>query len=112
MLTKITRNYVTNNNIFTLTTRAKKQIERIAYHHQTKDLKITVSGSTVFGYRYKIKPITTDSKKYLDYIKQENFNLYLCETSVMNLWNSKIDWYHRDTEEDSSELNGEGFIDC
>ena len=112
MFSNFVRNYATKKNMFTLTKRATQQIEKLAEHHQTKNLQIVVSGSTVFGYRYKINPITYDSNILLDCVKHDNFNLHLCDTTVMCVWDSNIDWYHRDSEEDSSELNGEGFIDC
>ena len=112
MFSNFVRNYVTKKNMFTLTKRAIQQIERLSEHHQSKNLKLSVSGSTAFGYRYKIQPVKSNSNGLLDCIKHDNFNLYLCDATVMSVWDSNIDWYHRDTEEDSSELNGEGFVDC
>ena len=78
-------------DIIKITAKAGKKLSQIASDTKSKNLIFFVRGGGCNGFKYSIEPIKEPSE-YLECIQKEDFNLYICDDSLMHLWGTTIDW--------------------
>ena len=78
-------------DIIKITAKAGKKLSQIASDTKSKNLIFFVRGGGCNGYKYSIEPIKEPSE-HLECIQKEDFNLYICDHSLMHLWGTTIDW--------------------
>ena len=79
------------SEIIKVTANAAKRLSQIAAETKSNKLIVSVKGGGCNGYKYNIQPIENPST-YLEFIKRDGFDLYICDYSIMHLWGTTIDW--------------------
>ena len=86
---------MTNNKIMEVvkvTYAASKKLANIALEHNTRRIKFYLKGGGCNGFNYKLKPTHDEPEKLDEIIKCDKIELVVCNSSVMHLLGTKIDW--------------------
>lgn len=81
-----------NKEILKLTKNATIKLASIAKQHNNKNLLFFVKGGGCNGFNYKLEPMQNEPSKILECVKREDFNLYICDHSIMHVFGTIIDW--------------------
>ena len=81
-----------SKEIIKITASASKKLSEIASIGNNKNLFFSLKGGGCNGYKYNIEPMKFKPSIYMEVVKHENYNLYICDMSIMHLFNTTIDW--------------------
>ena len=88
--------------IISITQTASTKLARILKESEKRAVRFYVKGGGCNGFNYKLKP-TDDEPHKLDevVITENNIEIHVCNSSIMHLLGTKIDW--------KEDIMGQGF---
>jgi len=87
--------------IITITSKATQKLQTILKDSNKKALIFYVKGGGCNGFNYKLKPTDEKPNKLDEIVKIEDFEIRVCNNSIMHLLGTKIDW--------KEDIMGQGF---
>ena len=87
--------------ILDITKTAGKQLINIANNYDTKQILFYVKGGGCNGFNYQLKPTNKPAEKLDEVVKMNNVEIHVCNSSIMHLLGTKIDW--------TEDIMGQGF---
>jgi len=87
--------------IITVTAKATQKLQTILKESNKKALQFYVKGGGCNGFNYKLKPTDEIPNKLDEIVKIEDFEIHVCNNSIMHLLGTKIDW--------KEDIMGQGF---
>lgn len=87
--------------IITITAKATQKLQTILKETNKNVVKFYVKGGGCNGFNYKLKPTDDKPNKLDEIVKIEDFEIHVCNNSIMHLLGTKIDW--------KEDIMGQGF---
>lgn len=81
-----------SKEIIKITKSACIKLGQIAKESNNKNLFFSIRGGGCNGFKYNLEPMVHKPAPYTECIQKENFNLYICDHSIMHVWGTTIDW--------------------
>tara|TARA_Y100000992_G_scaffold299174_1_gene265534 strand:+ start:48 stop:395 length:348 start_codon:yes stop_codon:yes gene_type:complete len=81
-----------SKEIIKITKSACIKLGNIAKQQNNKNLFFSIRGGGCNGFKYSIEPMNFKPNTSIECIKREDFNLYICDYSIMHIWGTTIDW--------------------
>jgi iron-sulfur cluster insertion protein len=75
-----------------ITNSASKILNKIAQEHNVKSLLFYVKGGGCSGFNYKIEPFHGTPNRFDEIIKCGNFDIIICNKSLLHVVGTTIDW--------------------
>ncbi len=85
----------------TITNNAWTKLEQIFNANKNKGFMFSAEGGGCNGFNYKLKPTDEIPDKLDEIVKVEDFEIHVCNSSVMHLLGTNIDW--------KEDIMGQGF---
>ena len=80
-----------SKEIIKITASASKKLSEIASMGNNK-IFFSLKGGGCNGFKYNIEHMKFKPSIYMEVVKHENYNLYICDMSIMHIFNTTIDW--------------------
>lgn len=81
-----------SKEIIKITANASKKLGEIASMSNSKNLFFSLKGGGCNGFKYNIEPMKHAPSVSMKVLKRKNYNLYVCDVSIMHIFNTTIDW--------------------
>jgi len=91
-----------NKNIITISKIACNKIKQILNNENKKNIIFYVKGGGCNGFNYQLEPTNDKPEKLDEIIKYDNFNVIICNKSIMYLMGTNVGW--------EKTIMSEGFI--
>ena len=78
-------------NIINITKTACQRLSVISKQNNTNHILLYVKGGGCNGFNYKLEPLN-EIPENVEVIKRDNYNLYVCNNSLLYLMGTTIDW--------------------
>ena len=79
-------------NILTLTIKAYDKIKMLLEKKNKHSILFYVKGGGCNGYNYQLEPTNNKPEKLDEVINYKDFNIQICNQSMMHILGTKIDW--------------------
>ena len=79
-------------NIVKVSSTAKNRLEKIAKENNTTKILFYVKGGGCNGFNYKLEPMYDKPEKMDEVVNCGNFDIVVCNNSIMHLLGTKIEW--------------------
>ena len=83
---------MTKKNILTLTTKAYDKIKMLLEIKNKESILFYVKGGGCNGFNYQLEPTNNKPEKLDEVIKYKDFNIQVCNQSIMHILGTNIDW--------------------
>ena len=91
-----------NKNIITITRTAYGKIKQILNEENKKNINFYVKGGGCNGFNYQLEPTNDKPDKLDEILTYDDFNVIICNKSIMHLMGTNIGW--------EKTIMSEGFI--
>ncbi len=81
-----------NKSIIHLTSSACKRLANISKETNNKNIIFYVKGGGCNGFNYVFEPTNEQPNKLDEVIERPGYNLIICNTSIMHLMGTHVDW--------------------
>ena len=88
-------------HIITVSDMAVNKLGTILKQHNKSAIRFSVKGGGCNGFNYQLKPTNTVPDKLDEVVKIDNIEIHVCNSSIMHLLGTKIDW--------TEDIMGQGF---
>ena len=78
--------------IITISKNASKRIYEILKKNNKRNVEFYLKGGGCNGFNYYLTPTDELCKKNYEIVKMDNFNVYVCNSSLLHLLGTHIDW--------------------
>ena len=79
-------------HIISVTETALSKLELILKQHNKSVIRFSVKGGGCNGFNYQLKPTNKVAEKLDEVVKIDNVEIHVCNSRVMHLLGTKIDW--------------------
>lgn len=79
-------------NILEITSAACRKLYDISKQNNTQNILFYVKGGGCNGFNYVFEPMYEKPHKFDEIIKRKDYNLVICNKSVMHVMGTKIHW--------------------
>ena len=98
--------YIVHSNILmkqiiSITTKASQKLKHILVDSNKNAVRFYVKGGGCNGFNYKLKPTDEIHDKLDEIVKVDDYEIHVCNSSLMHLLGTKIDW--------KEDIMGQGF---
>ncbi len=88
-------------HIITISEMALNKLGTILKEHNKLAIRFSVKGGGCNGFNYQLKPTNKPAEKLDEVVKIDNVEIHVCNSSIMHLLGTKIDW--------TEDIMGQGF---
>ena len=81
-----------NYNILKLSTAACNRLSNICKESKKRNILFHVQGGGCNGFNYVFKPTNEPPNKLDEVIQRPGYNLIICNTSIMHIMGTHVDW--------------------